>query len=108
MGYLSAYDAASLADAGDLMDLNQALELHLVSNLYPPVPATLVPACKQAINTMIIASQAVENLGEESIFEQLSNTMIEIPNGVSMNVLELVEALHLEAFIDFELEKYGI
>ena len=108
MGYTSAYDAASLADAGELMDLNQALELHLVSNLYPPVPATLVPACKQAINTMIIASQAVEKLGEESIFQQLSKTMIEIPNGTSMNVLEIVEALHLEAFIDFELEKYGI
>ena len=91
-----------------MMDLNQALELHLVSNLYPPVPATLVPACKQAINTMIIASQAVEKLGEESIFQQLSKTMIEIPNGISMNVLELVEALRLEAFIDFELEKYGI
>jgi len=108
MGYASAYDAAALADAGELMDLNQALELHLVSNLYPPVPATLVPACKQAINTMIIASQAVEKLGEESIFQQLSKTMIEIPNGTSMNVLEIVEALHLEAFIDFELEKYGI
>ena len=108
MGYSSAYDAASLADAGDLMDLNQALELHLVSNHYPPVPATLVPVCKQAINTMLIASQSVDKLGEEAIFEQLSKTMIEIPNGVSMSVLEIVEALHLQAFIDFELEKYGI
>jgi len=108
MGYSSAYDAASLADAGDLMDLNQALELHLVSNHYPPVPATLVPVCKQAINTMLIASQSVDKLGEEAIFEQLSKSMIEIPNGVSMSVLEIVEALHLQAFIDFELEKYGI
>lgn len=108
MGYMSAYDAASLADAGELMDFNQALELHLVSNHYPPVPVTLVPACKQAINTMLIASQSVEKLGEEAVYEQLSKTMIEIPNGTSMNVLELVEALHLEAFIDFELEKYGI
>ena len=108
MGYSSAYDAASLADAGDLMDLNQALELHLVSNHYPPVPATLVPVCKQAINTMLIASQSVDKLGEEAVFEQLSKSMIEIPNGVSMSVLEIVEALHLQAFIDVELEKYGI
>lgn len=107
MGYMSAYDAASLADAGELMDFNQALELHLASNHYPPVPVTFVPACKQAINTMIIASHAAEKLGQEVVFEQLSKTMIEIPNGTSMTVLEIVEALHLEAFIDYELEKYG-
>ena len=57
---------------------------------------------------MLIASQSVDKLGEEAVFEQLSKSMIEIPNGVSMSVLEIVEALHLQAFIDVELEKYGI
>jgi hypothetical protein len=108
MGYMNAYDAAAMADAGELMDYDQALELHLVSNHYPPVPVSFVPACKQAIKTMVIAAQSAETLGEEQVFNQLSQTMVQIPNGENMSVLEIVDALHLEAFIDFELGKYGI
>jgi hypothetical protein len=104
MGYLSAYDAASLS--GDI-SYEQALEIHLVSNHYPPVSTEFVPACKQAIQSFIIASMSVEAHGDRFVYEQLEKTMLQTPIGM-MSVMELVDALHLEAFIDYELEKYGI
>jgi len=37
----------------------------------------------------------------------LQNTLIETPIGMR-SAAELVEALHLDAFIDYELHKHGI
>lgn len=108
MGYLTALDAAALADAGTLISYDMALELHLTSNHYPPVPRDFVPACKQAIQTFIIAARSSEEHGEETVYEQLTESMVELPNGKMMSVIDIVEALHLEAFIDYEIEKYGI
>lgn len=104
MGYVSAYDAASLGQAGELMSKELALELHLTSNHYPPVSVEYVPACKQAINTFIMGSLSINTIGEDVVYEQLENTLIDLPNGQTMNVLEVVQGLHLEAFIDVELE----
>lgn len=94
MGYLSAFDAAQVAE------LNQALEWHLTSNHYPPVSVDFIPACKQAIQTFVVAAGSTENLGEDHIFKQLNETMVELPNGKFISVVELVEALHLDAFVD--------
>lgn len=94
MGYLSAFDAAQVAE------LNQALEWHLTSNHYPPVSVDLIPACKQAIQTFVVAAGSTDNLGEDHVFKQLNETMVELPNGKFISVVELVDALHLDAFVD--------
>lgn len=94
MGYLSAYDAAQVAE------LDQALEWHLTSNHYPPVSLDFVPACKQVIQTIVVAAGSRDTLGEDHVFEQLNETMVQLPNGKFMSVVELVNALHLDAFID--------
>ena len=94
MGYLSAFDAAQVAE------LNKALEWHLTSNHYPPVSVDLIPACKQAIQTFVVAAGSTDNLGEDHVFKQLNETMVELPNGKFISVVELVDALHLDAFVD--------
>lgn len=97
MGYLSAFDAAQVAE------LNQALEWHLTSNHYPPVSVDFVPACKQAIQTFVVAAGSTDNLGEDHVFKQLNETMVELPNGKFISVVELVDALHLDTFVDYLL-----
>ena len=94
MGYLNASDAAQVAE------LNQALEWHLTSNHYPPVSVDFIPACKQAIQTFVVAAGSSDGLGEDHVFEQLNDTMVELPNGKFMSVVELVDALHLDAFVN--------
>lgn len=94
MGYLSAYGAAQHAE------LEQALEWHLTSNHYPPVSLELIPACKQAIQTFVVAAGSTELLTEDHVFDQLCQTFVELPNGVRMSVVDIVEQLHLDAFVD--------
>ena len=55
---------------------------------------------KQAIQTFVVAAGSTDNLGEDHVFEQLTETMVELPNGKFMSVVELVDALHLDAFVD--------
>lgn len=94
MGYLGVFDAAQVAE------LDQALDWHLTSNHIPPVSLDFVPACKQAIKTFVIAAGSAESLGEDHVFDQLNQTMIDLPNGTRMSAVELVEILHLDTFVD--------
>lgn len=94
MGYLGAFDAAQVSE------LDQALDWHLTSNHYPPVSLEFKPACKQAIQTFVVAAGSADSLGEDHVYDQLSRTMIDLPNGTRMSAVELVEVLHLDAFVD--------
>lgn len=104
MGYMSAYDLASQPEE---LSYEKAVEIHLMSNHYPPVSADFVPACIQAIKSFVIAAMSVDSQGEEEVYSQLQRTMLETPVGMR-SAAELVEALHLDAFIDYELHKHGI
>lgn len=94
MGYLSAFDAAQYGE------LEQALAWHLTSNHYPPVSVEFIPVCKQAIQTFVIAAGSTESLTEDHVFDQLRQTFVQLPNGIRMSVVDVVEQLHLDAFID--------
>ena len=89
MGYSNAREMAELAD------LDDALAWHLRGNHYPPVPLSMVEPCKIAI------LNALDNLPNEEI---------PLPEGVSWRGQDtaptwaIVEAHHLEAFIDSMVE----
>ena len=67
-----------------------ALTWHLTSNHYPPVPLSMLTACKQAI---------------EACIEEESDRSIELPSGTSWRgnssapAWAIVEGHHLESFI---------
>lgn len=90
MGYTSARDFA------DQASLDVALSWHLQANHFPPVPTDMVPVCKAAI---------------EAAADGEWDTEIVLPDGFayrdqfSAPVRAIVEAHHLDAFIDAELER---
>lgn len=80
--------AVALAEAVDsLTTLETALAIHLQSNHYPPVHPIFIPTCVEAINLASCDDWHVE---------------IEMPNGITKTVGEIVEGLHLSAFIPDE------
>ena len=87
MGYMAALDMAAHAD------LDQAVAWHLQGNHYPPVPQSMVAPCLEAIS---LAS------GGEW------DEHIDLPEGIawcdqsSAPVWAIVEAHHLEPFLDVE------
>lgn len=77
--------AIALADSvGDLTTLKGALAIHLQSNHYPPVHPIFIDTCVEAINYASCDDWHIE---------------IEMPNGIVKTVAEIVEGLHLDAFI---------
>lgn len=92
MGYASAFDMAGQTD------LNTALTWHLRSNLYPPVPLSMIEPCKEAIF---------------SVLDNESSREIALPEGVSWRGKDtapawaVVEGHHLEAFVDGLFEAGG-
>ena len=62
------------------------LQHHLCFNHYPPVSSVFVP----------IAERAIE-LADEDQWDEL----IELPNGSSLSVGEIVDQLHLTTFVTF-------
>lgn len=87
MGYMAALDMAAHAD------LDQAVAWHLQGNHYPPVPQSMVAPCLEAIR-----------LGNEGEWR----AMVDPPDPVtwqdqsSAPVWAIVEAHHLEPFLDVE------
>jgi hypothetical protein len=75
------------------LTLEQAIEIHLTSNHYPPVPPIMVGVCVEAIQ-----------LANEGYWL----AEVELPEGVTYKgqakaeVSEIVDGLHLEAWIDYE------
>lgn len=87
MGSLQASDMASMAD------LDTTLAWHLRSNHYPPVPASMIEPCKQAIDAY--------NEGD-------LDREIELPDGVlyrgdqTCPARAIITAHHLEAWLTDE------
>ncbi len=81
----------TLDDLGIHLDLESQISIHLTSNHYPPVPATMVPTCIEAID-------AVNDLG-------LWDLDIPLPEGVSWRGSDtapahaIIEAHHLHAWL---------
>ena len=79
------------------MDLDQGLAIHLTSNHYPPVPVSMIDACKTAIN---------------AYWEEDYDRKVELPNGVlwrgetTAPARAIVEAHHLDAWVDRYDEMY--
>lgn len=78
--------AMGMADAvGDgAVSLDSALHWHLTSNHFPPINPVFLPVAKQAI---------------EWANEGLWDARIEMPNGRTLPVSQIVEGMHLDAFI---------
>lgn len=82
--------AQNLAGVLEVANQAQALRWHLQCNLYPPVPASFVPVCEQAIE-----------LACSDDWDEL----VELPAGTSYRgadvapVWAIVESHHLEQFI---------
>jgi hypothetical protein len=85
MGNMTALALAE--EVGELATLETALAIHLSSNHYPPVHPIFIPTCIEAINYASCEDWDVE---------------IEMPNGVTKTVGQIVEGLHLGAFIPQE------
>jgi len=73
------------------MDLDQGLAIHLTSNHYPPVPVSMIDACKAAIN---------------AYWEEDYDRRVELPDGVlwrgekTAPARAIVDAHHLDAWVD--------
>lgn len=91
MGYLSA-----LAITGSETTLEQQVSWHFSSNCYPPVPQYMVPFAVEAI--------------ERAISDDW-DSHIDCPEGVSWRgqtsvaVYNIIENLHLNAFVDASFEE---
>jgi len=96
-GYVS--DLNDQVDEG-LCSLEQAVMVHLQSNCYPPIHPAMLPACMEAI-------QFVE--------EDMPGASVKLPDGIRLasrymgseytnlpSAIRVVEACHLEAFIQQE------
>lgn len=70
----------------DGMDIDKALEIHLQYNHYPPVDLAFIPACKMALE--------FANMDDW-------NEKIKLPNGRILDVADIVEGLHLDAFLEY-------
>lgn len=84
MGYNTALDLA------ESFDLDQAILLHLQNNHYPPVPASMVQPCIDAI---------------DAYYEEDYDKLIKLPTGVSWKgqtsspASAIIEAHHLQAWL---------
>jgi hypothetical protein len=95
MGAMHAQEfAAAVSD--DTTTIDQALIYHLQHNHYPPVPVSMVEACKAAI---------------EACQDEDYDQQIELPEGCSFRgrpaapACEIVNAHHLDAFLYSEEEE---
>ena len=90
MGIIKSWEMAGAVNAGQIR-IEEALMYHLRGNHYPPVPASMIEPCKQAIEFV--------NCG-------MWDEMIELPDGItwrdqtSAPANEIVDAHHLECFLD--------
>jgi len=89
MGSLQAQEMA------EMMSIDDALAWHLTSNHYPPVPVSMVQACKEAIQAGL----------EYDWFR-----MIELPEGVSYKgsklapADEIISSYNLDTWLELDEE----
>ena len=79
MGYMQA------SEMRRFLAEDQALRWHLTSNHYPPIHEAFLPSVKTTL----------EHARAEEWDEQ-----IELPNGKVLSVRDVVEQLHLQAFLE--------
>ena len=96
MGSSQASGYAEAVDTG-LCSLDVAIRAHLASNLYPPVPSEMVPACVRAITAIEDGNPDKLVLLPEGAKLRWGNTYTRRPPA-----WRLEEACHLEAFIHME------
>lgn len=84
MGRVYAETLKQLEEEG-LVSLQFAVREHLQNNCYPGVSSAFVPAACQAIR--LCSDDAPYGL-------------VNLPNGHTFRAVELVEALHLQAFVE--------
>jgi len=91
--------AAGLAEFG-----TAGLRAHLATNLFPPPPPSMLSVAEEALE---IAASA-HPFPEGFLFEDILDERIDLPEGVEfrgqtwISAREVITALHLDAFIDFE------
>ena len=78
----------STEDMLNYADLDTTLEWHLKGNHFPPVHSDFIPSAKKAI---------------EHVNSRQGQTPITMPNGITKTAYEIVEGLHLDAFLDDDL-----
>lgn len=93
MGRSQAAGYAEAVDSG-LCSLEAAVQAHLRSNLYPPLPTKLVPACVRAIRNVEDGDGHKRVLLPEGMEYGLGGKASRLAPS-----WRLVEAAHLEAFI---------
>lgn len=82
-------------DMARRVDIDTALTWHLRSNIYPPVPLSMLPACKEAIEACVSDEPKRE---------------IKLPTGVfykgqtTAPASAVVEGHHLEVFVEMKME----
>ena len=86
MGYTRAAEMIEFAG------FELALRDHLQHNLFPPVSLTFLGAAKQAI---------------AEVEQDEPNATITLPNEQKVHAGEVVQSLHLEAFLDPECVLFG-
>jgi hypothetical protein len=97
----SNYTAGLIDSVNDgLLERERAIEIHLRSNHYPPVPRSMVAPCLEAIE-IVQRSQ----WGDADASDR-----VELPEGVSWRgqdsapAYAIVDGHHLHQFIDYEGE----
>ena len=100
MGNLNAIEAATTMT--DMVGLTAALDYHLTANHFPPVPRSMIPVCIEAIGVVVDVYEGDDDIPTEEV---------ELPEGITFRgretapAFEIVEAHHLWAFVDAELER---
>lgn len=83
MGNMSALGMAGAVEEGQI-SLDMALGWHLRANHFPPVSLDFLPVAKRAI---------------ELVDAGTWHTVIEMPNGITKTAGDIVDGLHLHAFL---------
>jgi len=87
MGSITAMDLAARED----LNLEMGLMYHLQGNHYPPLPVSLIPACKEAIR--------LANNGEKDALVALPDGMT-YKNETKAPVREIIDFCHLDYYLE--------
>ncbi len=91
MGRSQAEGFAEMVNAGEAI-LTAALTYHFESNHYPPLPTSLIPAAKAAIEAY--------NRGDWEAAIPLPDGIRHRVHGFTVPAVAAIEAWHLEAFLN--------
>lgn len=90
---MGSLQAMEFANSG--LDIDAQLGWHLGSNHFPPIPRDFIPVAKQAIEAAVYGERVEDWSGLDE--------MVTMPNGVEKSLGEIIEGMHLHAFIDAAL-----